>query len=168
MSVFQDEAHASIKHKDGKKWEYPRNRENYCFLLFNLGSYVWLFATPWTVAHQASLSFTISWSLLILMSIESVMPSNHLNLHHPLLLLPSVLSDSLQPHGLQHARLPWPSPTPGACSNSCPLNRWCHPTISSSVVPFPSAFNLSQHQGLLKWVSSLHQIQGMIGREESF
>ena len=39
---------------------------------------------------------------------------------------------------LQHARLPWPSPTPGACSNSCPLSRWCHPTISSSAVPFSS------------------------------
>ena len=90
MSVFQDEAHASIKHKDGKKWEYPRNRENYCFLLFNLGSYVWLFATPWTVAHQASLSFTISWSLLILMSIKTVMPSNHLILCSPLLLLHSI------------------------------------------------------------------------------
>ena len=47
-------------------------------------------------------------------------------------------SCSLQPHGLQHARLPCPSPTPGACSNLCPLNRWCHPTISSSVVPFSS------------------------------
>ena len=42
------------------------------------------------------------------------------------------------PHGLQHARLPCPSPTPGAYSNSCPLSRWCHPTISSSVVPFSS------------------------------
>ena len=50
----------------------------------------------------------------------------------------SVMSDSLQPHGLQHARLPCPSPTPKACQNSCPLNWWCHPTISSSVVPFSS------------------------------
>ena len=41
-------------------------------------------------------------------------------------------------HGLQHVRLPCPSPTPGACSNSCPSSRWCHPTISSSVVPFSS------------------------------
>ena len=47
----------------------------------------------------------------------------------------SVVSDSVWPHGL-HARLPCPSPTPGAYSNSCPLNRWCHPTISSSVIPF--------------------------------
>ena len=50
----------------------------------------------------------------------------------------SVMSDSLQPHGLQHNRLPCPSPTPGACSNSCPLSRWCHPTITSSVIPYSS------------------------------
>ena len=50
----------------------------------------------------------------------------------------SVVSDSLQPHGLQHARLPCTSPTPRACSNSCPSSQWCHPTISSSVVPFSS------------------------------
>ena len=50
----------------------------------------------------------------------------------------SVMSDSLQPHGLQHARLPCPSPTPGAYSNSCPSSQWCHPTISCSVIPFSS------------------------------
>ena len=50
----------------------------------------------------------------------------------------SVVSDSLQPQGLQHARLPCPSLSPRACSNSCPSSRWCHPTISSSVVPFSS------------------------------
>ena len=50
------------------------------------------------------------------------------------------MSDSLQPHGLQNARLPCPLLTPGACSNSCPLSRWCHPTISSSVIRFPSCF----------------------------
>ena len=64
-----------------------------------------------------------------------------------------VVSNCLQPHGLQHARLPCPSPTPGACSNSCPLSRWCHPTISSSVIPFfsclqsfpaPASFPMSQ------------------------
>ena len=48
----------------------------------------------------------------------------------------SVMSNSLQAHGLQHARLPCPLPTLQACSTSCPLSRWCHPTISSSVVPF--------------------------------
>ena len=48
------------------------------------------------------------------------------------------MSDSLWPHGLQHARFPCLSPTPKACSNSCSSSRWCHPTISSSVVPFSS------------------------------
>ena len=47
-------------------------------------------------------------------------------------------SASLQPYGLQHARSPCPSPTPGVYSNSCPLSPWCHPTISSSVIPFSS------------------------------
>ena len=50
----------------------------------------------------------------------------------------SVMSDYLGPHGLQHIRLPYPSPFPRACSNSCPLSWWCHPTISSSDVPFSS------------------------------
>ena len=57
---------------------------------------------------------------------------------HSVQFIHSVVSDSLWPHGLQHARLPCSSPTPGACSNSCPLNQWCHPTISSSVIPFSS------------------------------
>jgi len=50
------------------------------------------------------------------------------------------MSDSVWPHWLQYTRLPCPSPTPGACSNSCSSSRWCHPTISSSVVPFSSHF----------------------------
>ena len=50
----------------------------------------------------------------------------------------SVMSNSLQPHGLQNSRPPCPSPTPGVCSNSCPLSRWCHPTISSFFIPFSS------------------------------
>ena len=48
------------------------------------------------------------------------------------------MSDSLRPHELQHARPPYPSPTPGSCSKSCPLHQWCHPMISSSVLPFSS------------------------------
>ena len=55
-----------------------------------------------------------------------------LQFHH------SVMSDSLQPHGLQHTRLPCPSPAPEDHSNSCPSSQWCHPTISSSVIPFSS------------------------------
>ena len=68
-----------------------------------------------------------------------------------------VLSDSLQPHGLQHARLPYPSLSPRICSNSCPLSWWCHPTASFSVL-FSPALNLSQHQGLFQWVSSSYQV----------
>ena len=68
----------------------------------------------------------------------------------------SVVSDSLGPHGLQHARPPCPSPTPRVYSNSCPLSRWCHPTISSSVITFcylqsfpaSGSFQMSQ---LLAW-----------------
>ena len=60
----------------------------------------------------------------------------------PIIVISSVqflnVSDSLWPHGLQHARPPCPSPTPRVYSNSCPLNQWCHPTISSSVIPFSS------------------------------
>ena len=63
---------------------------NEIFAVVQSLSCVWLFAAPWTAARQASLSFTISWSLLKLMSIQSVMPSNHLIFCHPLLLLPSI------------------------------------------------------------------------------
>ena len=111
------------------------------------------------------MSITNSQSLLKLMAIESVMPSNHLILCRPLLLLPSifpsirvfsnksvlhirlpssvqfsrsVLSASLQPHESQHARPPSPSPTPGVHSDSRPSSQWCHPAVSSSVVPFSS------------------------------
>ena len=69
-------------------WCIPSFRPWVCLLL--LFSRVQLFAAPWTAAHQASLSFTISWSLLKLTSIQSVMPSNHLILCCPLLLLPSI------------------------------------------------------------------------------
>ena len=65
----------------------------------------------------------------------------------------SVMSDSLWPHESQHARPPCPSPTPGVYSNPCPSSWWCHPTISSSVVPFSS-----QHQGLFQWVNSSHEV----------
>ena len=69
----------------------------------------------------------------------------------------SVVSDSLRPHESQLARPPCPSPTPGVHSNSRPSSRWCHPAISSSVVPSPPAPNPSQHQGLFRWVNSLHE-----------
>ena len=62
---------------------------------------------------------------------------------------------TLQPHKLQHTRLPCPLLSPGICSDSC---QWCHPTISSSVIPVSSWFNLSQHQGLFQWVISLQWV----------
>ena len=62
------------------------------------------------------------------------------------------MSNSLRPHWLQHTRFPCPSLSPRICSNSHPLSRWCHPTISSS------ALSLYQHQGLFQWVGSLHQV----------
>ena len=61
----------------------------------------------------------------------------------------SVVSDSLWPHGLQHTRLPCLSPTPGACSNSCPSSQWCHPSISSSVFPFSSSLQSFAASGSL-------------------
>ena len=61
----------------------------------------------------------------------------------------SVVSDSLWPCGLQYVRPPYPSPTPGVCSNSCPLSRWCRPTISSSVVPFSSCLQSFPASGFL-------------------
>ena len=70
----------------------------------------------------------------------------------------SVGLDTLWPHGLQHARLPCPSPTHAACSNSCPSSQWCHPTISSSVVPFSSCLQSFPHQGLLWSASSSHHV----------
>ena len=60
------------------------------------------------------------------------------------------MSDSLWPHEPQHARLSYPPLSPGVCSDSCPLSRCCHPTASSSVVPFSPALNL--FQGLFQWV----------------
>ena len=76
------------------------------------------------------------WSTVGLLLCCIVLVSGNMN--RLLLFSCSVPSNSLQTHGLQHTRLPCPSPSPRACSNSCPSSRWCHPTISSSVVPFSS------------------------------
>ena len=69
----------------------------------------------------------------------------------------SVVSDPLLPHGLQHTKPPCPSPTPGVYSNSRPLSRWCHPTISFSVVSF-SHLQSFPASGSFQWVSSSHQV----------
>ena len=83
---------------------------------------------------------------LMLGTIESLLLFSH-----------SVMTNSLQPHGLQHARLPCPSLSPGACSNSCPLSQWCHPTISSSVILFSSclqSFPASGSSFPMSWLFS--------------
>ena len=86
---------------------------------------------------SASLSFSSSHPLLSrmfssLFSMSETMTLSSVQSSH------SIMSDSLWPHALQHARPPCPSPTPGVYPNPCPLSWWCHPTISSSVVPFSS------------------------------
>ena len=137
----------------------------YCKAVLCLVIHVQLFVTPWTVVCQAPLSVGILqarilewfsrqeyWSELPCPppadlpnpGIEPWSPAlqvdffNHLS--HQGIQFSSVTQSclTLQPRGLQHARLPCPSPTPRACSNSCPSSQWCHPTISSSVVPFSS------------------------------
>ena len=70
----------------------------------------------------------------------------------------TVMSNSLWPHGLQHARLLCPPLSPRVCSHSCPFTQWCYLTISSSASISPFAFSLSQHQGLSQWVGSSHQV----------
>ena len=79
---------------------------------------------------------------------------NSIYLWRLLLFTHSVMSNSLWPHGLQHARPPCPSPSPGACSNSCPLSQWCHPAISSSVIPFSSCLQSFPASGsfLTSWL----------------
>ena len=69
------------------------------------------------------------------------------------------VSDSVWPHGLEHARLPCPLPTPGIYSNSCPSSWWCHPTVSSSVVPFSSQLQSFPASGLALRINPLHCVQ---------
>ena len=73
----------------------------------------------------------------------------------------SVVSDSLQPHRLQHARPPCPSPTPEVYPNSCPLSWWCHPAISSSVVPFSSCLQSVPASGSFQ-MSKLFALGGQV------
>ena len=77
----------------------------------------------------------------------------------------SIMSNSLHSHGLQHARPPCPSPTPGIYSNSCPLSWWCHPTTSSSVVPASSLLQTFPASGFFQMsrISSSHQVTKVLG-----
>ena len=97
----------------------------------------------------------------------------------------SVVSNSMRPHGLQHTRPPCPSPPPGVHTNSCPLSQWCHPAISSSVIPFSSclqsfpasgSFQVSQlfasggqsigvsaSASVLQWIFRTDFLYGLVG-----
>ena len=113
------------------------------YIVLSHFSCVWLSATLWTVACQVPLSMGFSrqeyWRGLLFPSPVDL-PASGIETSPPVSSIAqvscSVVFDSLRIHGLQQARLPRPSSTPGACSNSCPSNRWCHPTISSSVILF--------------------------------
>ena len=92
---------------------------------------------------------------------------SHLSLEHVFFMLPSLLlftqsCPTVRPRGLQHARLPCPSPSPRVFSDSCPSSRWCHPTISSYVIPFSSRCQSYQHQGLFQWVGSSHKVARLL------
>ena len=94
------------------------------------------------LSHHQGLFQCVSSLHQVARGLESFSPSNE-----SVQFSNSVVSDSLRPHRLQDARLPCPSPTPGACSNSCPSSRWCHPAISSSDVPFSSHLQSFQASG---------------------
>ena len=101
---------------------------------------IWLFKGNGKIAFYHSI---ISGKSLFLFAIKYIQCKTyhlkHFYIYSPVVaVVHSVMSDSLWLHGLQHARVPCPSPSPGACSNSCPLSQWCHPTISTSVAPFSS------------------------------
>ena len=96
--------------------------------------------------HSSILAWRIPWTVHGVFQLSSVQFSH------------SVVSNSLWLHESQHARPPCPSPTPRVHSDLRPLSQWCHPAISSSVVPFSSCPNPSQHQSLFQWVSSLHEV----------
>ena len=123
-------------------------------------------------SHQAPLSIGFSrqeyWSGLRFPSPQYILCKKYFDVKYVILYLIIFITSvtqlclTLQPHGLQQTRLPCPSPTPKACSNSCPLSQWCHPTlslsvISSSVIPF-SCLQSFHHQGLFQWVSSSYQV----------
>ena len=110
------------------------------FVVVRSLSHVWLFATPWTTARQASLSFTIFWSLLTLTSIESVMPSHHLILCYPLFPLPSIFS-SIRVFANEEVY------TEVSPFLSCARGRRC----SSAMTPFSQAGSLSYCVGSCFW-----------------
>ena len=116
-----------------------------------LPSHVWLFVTPWTAVRQASLSLTMSWSLPKFMSIKSVMPSNHLILYHPLLLLPSIISSNQVFSNESTVRIRWPKYW---SSSSSPSSEY------SGLISFKiDWFDLIAVQGTHKSLLQQHSLQ---------
>jgi len=102
------------------------------------GSHVFLKTSIWVSPHQGEL---VAWPLSVNLSVvKPKMSAGFLLLviYNSVQFSHSVVSDSLRLHELQHARPPCPSPTPRVHSDSCPWSQWCHPAISSSVIPFSS------------------------------
>ena len=97
-------------------------------------AFLGVYLCPYLPLHKDVFSNGLNWRILVMVHEVPSLPSSMISVQFS----HSVMFNSLRPHGLQHARLPCPSPTPGACSNSCPLSQWCHSTISSSIVPFSS------------------------------
>ena len=131
-------------------------------MLFSSLGRVRLIATPWTAALQASLSFTISWSLLRFMSIESVMPSNHLILCHPLLFLPSIFP-SIRVFSSESAlHIRWPKYGNFSFSVS-PSNEY------SELISFKTDwFDLLAVQGTLKSLLQYHSQKALILQRSAF
>ena len=116
-----------------------------CRLLYMKHVNIYVLIFVWIHFHSLS-KYQLAWLLdhMVRVCFSSVQFSR------------SVVSDSLRPHELEHNRPPCPSPTPRVYPNPCPLSRWCHPTISSSVVLFSSCPQSFPASG--EWVSSLHQV----------
>ena len=108
----------------------PNFRVSGCYKLLGTGSCI---SNPWSMyhGHLTYLLKKLRWN-------SCNIKFNHFKMCNSVQFSCSVVSNSLWPHELQDARLSCPSPTPGACSNSCPSSWWCQPTISSSVAPFSS------------------------------
>ena len=130
-------------------------------------SHVWLLVIPWTIVCQASLSMGIlparilewvaipsfrgssqprdqTWISCIPGKFFTIWATREANsIYEQDSFRSKTPFDSLWPHGLHHARLPCSSPSPRACSNSFPLSQWCHPNISSSLIPFSSCLQFS-------------------------
>ena len=148
-NILQAKSHAMFRNKS----QWIRRQKLYQAFFFFFDnifvqslSFVWLFLTPWTAAHQVSLFFTISPSLLKLLSIESVMSSSHLILCHPLLLLPSAFPSIRVFSNESALHIRWPKYW-SFCSSTSPSNEY-----SESVAFWIDRFDLLTVQGILKYL----------------